>query len=196
MKNNIDILKLSIEKSVPEIFRIIQVPLNYTLFELHKIIQSCFLWSDSEIFAFNLNGNILNPEYLPGTLLVDVFNDKSNKLTYLYDPKDDWLINIDVQGFFFTDNLSDFPFCSDGQNASPPEGIGGILAYQELCLIINDSGNPKHKSALEILGIEFDPTVFDPEEINYYLLDEGEMNSEFFDEFDDIDGFGITNEDF
>ncbi len=194
VKNNIIILKLSIKDSDPLIFRTIQVPLNYSLYELHQIIQCSFQWSDSCQYIFRINEDIMIPDYVVGTTLNDVFNSNNNKITYEYDPVDNWVINIDVLGFKNEIHLEDYPNCIDGSNASPLEGTGGVVAFQILCNILKNPDDPGYIQALEVLGEDFFPEHFNEDEINFYLQDEGELNSDYYDDLEDFETFGISED--
>jgi hypothetical protein len=68
--------------------------------------------------------------------------------------------------------------CFDGENACPPEDVGGVGGYKEFCKIML---SPKHKQrkAMRLLWYGFDPddtttpfnpSDFDPNEANLDLL--------------------------
>lgn len=51
----------------------------------------------------------------------------------------------------------------------PPRGCGGIGGYYDMLDIIKNPKDPKYENMIEWLGDDFDPEVFDLEEINEML---------------------------
>jgi hypothetical protein len=54
-----------------------------------------------------------------------------------------------------------FGVCIDGQNACPPEDVGGPYGYSHFLDAIADPENEEHDSYLEWVGGPFDPAEFD-----------------------------------
>ena len=51
-------LRLSLNKSDPEIWREVLVRSDITLPVLHQVIQACFLWWDYHLYRFSLGGGV------------------------------------------------------------------------------------------------------------------------------------------
>jgi hypothetical protein len=54
-----------------------------------------------------------------------------------------------------------FAVCLDGQNACPPEDVGGAPGYAYFLEAIADPSHEEHDSYLEWVGGFFDPAEFD-----------------------------------
>jgi Plasmid pRiA4b ORF-3-like protein len=60
-------------------------------------------------------------------------------------------------------------FCVDGQNACPPEDVGGVDGYLNLLSILDNPAHEEHADMISWLGGPFDPTVFDLDKANERL---------------------------
>ena len=54
-----------------------------------------------------------------------------------------------------------YALCVAGENARPPEDVGGIPGYYELLEVIADPSHEEHESMVEWCGGSFDPRRFD-----------------------------------
>ena len=59
--------------------------------------------------------------------------------------------------------------CIGGENACPPEDLGGAPGYEEFLAALADPNNPEHDEFKEWIGGSFDPTAFDVAEVNQRL---------------------------
>jgi hypothetical protein len=50
--------------------------------------------------------------------------------------------------------------CLAGENACPPEDVGGAHAYFDFLAAINDPTHEEHRMMLEWIGGSFDPAAF------------------------------------
>jgi hypothetical protein len=48
------ILRISLSESDPEIWRIVHVSQRMTLHQLHRVIQTLFLWADYHLYEFRI----------------------------------------------------------------------------------------------------------------------------------------------
>jgi hypothetical protein len=62
-----------------------------------------------------------------------------------------------------------YPRCTAGKRACPPEDCGGVWGYADFLAAITDPEHPEHDELLEWAGGEFDPELFDPDEVNAAL---------------------------
>ena len=62
-----------------------------------------------------------------------------------------------------------YPVCLTGKRARPPEDCGGVWGYASFLEAIHDPEHPEHEEMLEWIGSEFDPEVFDLDEVNVEL---------------------------
>ncbi len=174
-------LRVELAKSVPTIWRQIEIDSRVTLEVLHHILQAAMGWTDSHLHDFEISGKrYANPdddEYgdFPDTLdealftLKDVAK-KGKSFIYTYDFGDSWRHNITV----VTTTPSSRSVCDvgnawieDGQRACPPEDCGGIWGYQEF--LKDNAEAPDETNAQEFrdwAGMDFDPERFDRKAAN------------------------------
>ena len=178
---NIYQLKITLKHIRPPIWRRIQVPGDYNLYDLHDVIQDVFGWLDYHLHEFRIgNSNYGNPELLDE---FDEFgiNDESDfaiqdldlkegkSFVYEYDFGDSWEHTVLIEKILPYDKNKKLPICIKGKRACPPEDVGGIWGYQMFLEAINGPKNEEHESYMEWIGGEFDPELFNLKSINDIL---------------------------
>jgi len=176
--------KITLKGIRPPIWRRIQVPENYTFWDLHVAIQDSMGWEDYHLHEFEifdpskgLKVNIGIPpgelgvsfekETLPGwkERISDYFSMENRRAVYVYDFGDNWEHEIVLEKILPREEGVDYPVCIGGKRACPPEDCGGIWGYEEFLEAIADPDHELHDEMLEWVGGEFDPERFDPEEV-------------------------------
>ena len=165
----------------PGIWRRIQVPDNYSFFELHLAIQDSMGWKCSHMHEFLLYPNTkkqLRLSTLGKSLDADTECDRDHRISdhfteftktalYIYDFGDDWVHQITFEGVFERQGKTAYPKCVDGERACPPEDIGGPFGYEEALEILNDPKHEDHEELLEHVGHDFDPGVFTKSQVQF-----------------------------
>lgn len=185
-KDKILQFKVTLNHSVPKVWRRIQVPLGYTFFDLHVAIQDALGWSDSHLHGFRvLQKRGLRPIVIQypspdddfdygerderKELIADYFDKTTKQCTYEYDFGDGWVHTVLFEKELPTDADTAYPRCIAGKNACPPDDCGGVGGYEYLQEVLNDSNHPEHKDIMSWLYIEsadeFDPTEFELSEV-------------------------------
>ena len=59
--------------------------------------------------------------------------------------------------------------CTAGENACPPEDVGGEPGYPEFLAAISDPKHEQHTQMIEWIGYPFDPHAFDLNTVNQRL---------------------------
>lgn len=179
--NKIYQLKVGLVESKPLIWRKILVHDQTLLPEFHHILQTTMGWDNAHLHQFSNRNIIYSPpdEYneLPYT---DYRKIKLNKLlkhindhiVYEYDFGDGWEHEIVLEEVLNKESPQIYPLCIDGKNACPPEDCGGIGGYQNLLTILSNPAHQEYDEWIEWLGGEFDPKVFNIEEVNKMLHSE------------------------
>lgn len=169
-------LRLSLNKSDPEIWREVLVRSDITLPVLHQVIQACFLWWDYHLYRFSLGGGVYEstselflcpvdeqePDpYQQGTparlvRLDETVQKPGDVLNYLYDFGDDWDLTITLTEVLERDVAGDVPVAEyiAGERAAPPEDCGGRRTAAEL---VEMTADPETGH----LFADFDPDVVD-----------------------------------
>lgn len=173
-------LKITLNGSLPKVWRRILVPADYSFFDLHVAIQDAMGWTDSHLHGFRITKDKIaqpliiqypNPEddtdFGDRALdervekISDYFGVSIKQCTYEYDFGDGWEYTVLFERELPTKPGAEYPQCIGGKNACPPEDCGGLGGYDELQKIIKNPKHPEHADMLEWLGID-DPAQFDP----------------------------------
>src|SRR3989344_3087702 len=176
--------KITLLNTKPPIWRRIQVPENYTFWDLHVAIQDSMCWEDYHLHQFefsdvNKNNEVIiglpdeesPPSFRQNILAVweqpiaQWFTPEQSKAKYWYDFCDDWWHSVVLEKILPIEPGIAYPRCIAGKRACPPEDCGGPWGYLNLLEVLN---NPKHKRFKELsdwLGKTFDSEYFEPEKV-------------------------------
>jgi|SRR5579862_3015834 len=170
-------LKITLRGAKPPIWRRVQVPADFTLKKLHRVIQLAMGWTDSHLHLFDVGGiHYSDPEFE-----VEETNNEARirlsqaapvekaKFRYEYDFGDSWDHEILVEKILPPDPAVRYPICLTGKRACPPEDCGGVWGYAELLETLADPDSEDHEEMLEWLDGDFDPEEFDVEMTNAAL---------------------------
>jgi hypothetical protein len=178
------VLRVSIADSRPKIWRKLSVPGDYTLGDLHTILQIAFGWENDHMHSFTVNST----EY--GMPVGDMgFGDEfdiideetvrlsgldlqpKQKFKYLYDFGDSWLHEITVSKIIpigADDEELMKPRCLEGERAGPLEDSGGIWGYERMLEVLKDPNHKEYEEIYEWAG-DIDPEDMGLEDINICL---------------------------
>jgi hypothetical protein len=180
-------LKVSlVGASDPPVWRRVLVPARMRLDRLHDVIQAAMGWEDYHLHAFTAGAVDYGPPDPDGppdpelghrderrTAVGDVIGERRDRMRYVYDFGDHWRHDVVVEKVLTAEPGSRYPICLTGKGRCPPEDCGGVWGYAELRETLADPTHEDHAQMLEWLGIEtaaeFDPYVFDADEVNAVL---------------------------
>lgn len=176
---NVYQLKITLLDIKPKIFRVVLVPADITLRNLHKVIQKIMCWENCHLYQFVKGDTSYAPQSTEFSFRQGL-SDKSvplrellpkvrNKLVYEYDFGDGWLHEVLLQKILPAEDGVHYPACIDGKHAAPPEDSGGPHGYCDLLEALDDPQHPGHEEARDWLGEDYDSGFFDPEEVNRKL---------------------------
>lgn len=163
------------------IWRELEVLLSAPLHELHETLQVAFGWTNSHLYAFELDGRTYMAPYVEQEDLDDPTLDasavtlqelgltKGSRLVYEYDLGDSWRHQIDVVGDDVALPWLFYPRCVGGQRAAPPEDSGGTTGFEDLLAALADPTDEEHESSRIWVGDDYDPLRFDQDAINVRL---------------------------
>lgn len=180
--------KISLLDVQPSIWRRVQVPEEYSFWDLHVAIQDAMGWTDSHLHQFRVtdpsyiqNKKIYigipdedadvyynSPETFPGwkKFIRNYFSLKDLDTCYYdYDFGDDWGHKVKLEKILTAVSGVKYPICMAGKRACPPEDCGGIPGYERFLEIINDPKHEEYQSMLDWVGGSFDPEEFNPKEV-------------------------------
>ena len=177
--------KITMKDISPSIWRRIVVPGSYTFWDLHVAIQDVMGWTTSHLHSFRRTINRNNyvtietpseefvddfgPEPLPERKekIANWFSKELKTFIYTYDFGDDWEHEIKLEKILPANEKIKYPLCLSGERACPPEDCGGAYGYDELLEIVKNPKHKEHKETMEWLGGEFDPELFDCNNVHF-----------------------------
>jgi hypothetical protein len=171
-------LKITLKDFRPPIWRRVLVPDNFTLAALDVVIQISMGWTNSHLHDFTIRGERFS-EPSPDDWepvkderkyrLGEVLPREKSKLVYQYDFGDSWRHDVVVEKILPVELGQTYPVCISGKRSGPPEDVGGVWGYANFLEAITNPEHPEHTSYVEWIGGEFDPGLFDLDEVNKML---------------------------
>jgi hypothetical protein len=173
-------LRVELRGVEPLVWRRVLVPENITLAKLHIVLQWTMGWSNSHLHEYEIarrRYGIPDDEW-PSTepvtderrvRLKPLIEDGLRRFTYLYDFGDHWEHIVKVEDLVPPKPDRPLIVCLAGENACPPEDVGGYPGYAEFLDALKDPKHEEHANMLRWIGGSFDPTAFDLAEVNERL---------------------------
>lgn len=174
-------LKVTLLDTEPVIWRQIYVPERLSLKKLHEILQIVMGWQNAHLHEFNVGetrysdlSHGMNDDIFEGD---EPYQDESkiklarvalltDQFEYHYDFGDGWHHGIQIEERIHADPNRQYPLCTDGARACPPEDCGGPSGYEDLLVHLVSPGHSEHESSLRWVGGFFDSEGFDPNHLN------------------------------
>jgi hypothetical protein len=144
--------KIELLEIEPLIWRRINVPSNYSFWDLHVAIQDSMGWLDYHGHEFQVLPPrkrkpilicIPHEEYENNTLpgweipVTEYLREPADEAVYDYDFGDGWHHKIILEGKFLQNAEVDYPNCVGGERACPPEDVGGVSGYYRLLVTVH-----------------------------------------------------------
>ena len=174
-------IHIELAGSHPQVWRRIRIDGRSSFAALHHVIQAAMGWHDAHLHQFRLNGRYIgvpdpendSPEWHTENerdLIVGDHIATGSRFTYLYDFGDHWEHHLSVEWIDDNDGEPLAPgdaWVVEGENACPPEDIGGISGFQEfLNKLENEPYADETKEMREWAGLDYDPARFDRQAAN------------------------------
>jgi len=179
-------LRIELLDIAPLIWRRVLVSNQWTLASLHNYLQWVMGWMDTHAHEFHVGAGVVAPDWWIHEVSMD--SDTSNfrderrvsvaavaaevgvggEVEYRYDMGDGWRHRIVIESTtakFSTGELP-LPTCVAGENACPPDDVGGPHGYALFLQIIADRDHEQHEDMIGRIGGVFDPKGFDLNRIN------------------------------
>jgi hypothetical protein len=167
-------LRIDLKGITPKVWRRILVPATIRLDKLHHVLQIVMGWTNSHLHEFTIgDAQYGQPEYddmrsiesEKGVSLKKALGGIA-RFTYVYDFGDDWEHIIKLEKVLPPGIDVAVPTCLDGENACPPEDVGGPPGYADFLAALADPNHEEHAAMKEWIGGSFDPTAFDPDRVS------------------------------
>ena len=170
----------------PLVWRRVLVSNQWTLASLHGNLQWVMGWTNSHAHEFEVGEGVVAPDWWIKEVSTDsddtVFRDErrvsvaavlaelgaNGEFEYRYDMGDGWQHRIVIESSPPLGTTQDLllPICLAGENACPPEDVGGPHGYEEFLKILGDRRHEQHEDMARWIGGVFDPKGFDLNRIN------------------------------
>jgi hypothetical protein len=179
--------KITLLDIMPPVWRRIQVPADYSFWDLHVAIQDAMGWQDYHLHGFYFERGkrtveigipVDPPEDRPflnswDAKVADYFRVPGDRCRYDYDFGDGWQHEILLEAILLTDLHAHLPVCIGGARAGPPEDSGGVYGYADILDLLKHPGSDEYEERTAWLraqapgNVPFDPERFSPEQIRF-----------------------------
>jgi Plasmid pRiA4b ORF-3-like protein len=173
------LLRVTMVAISPPIWRLIRVPDQFTLHQLHRVLQIVFSRLDYHLYEFEVEsrhfeapGPESEAEDATAIRLCDLALSPGSQFTYVYDFGDGWEHDIVVEAVLPMplENEPDWsPRLLDGERAAPPEDAGGPPGFMEVLEALKDQSHPRHEELRAWVGTMYDPAKFDVWAVDHAL---------------------------
>jgi hypothetical protein len=162
-------VRLQLADVEPVVWRRLLVPGMVRMAKFSGILLTAMGWTDSHLHIFRVGDKRYGmcfddyPEEEIDEKGVTVLQalSQERRFFYDYDFGDGWEHEVVIEELSWSSIGLKFAVCIDGQNACPPEDVGGSGGYSEFLKTISDPKHEDHASYLEWAGGSFDPAEFD-----------------------------------
>ena len=176
-------LHIELQWVQPKVWRRLLVPITIELPLLHATLLFGMGWQGGHIHEFVIGGENYGPKDMAEHDLdmgLDPLVDEEcvtlremlgarKTFVYVYDFGDDWCHKVKVEKIVTLDVPIATGVCIGGENACPPEDVGGPPGYEEFLAAMADPKHPEHRDLKKWIGGSFDPAAFNVAEVNERL---------------------------
>lgn len=179
-------LRIELRDITPLIWRRVVVSNQWTLASLHHYLQWIMGWTDTHAHEFETGHGVVAPDWWIAEIGQDSgttrYRDERRvsvaaivselgvrgEFEYRYDMGDGWQHRIIIEAVppIWSSHALPLPACLAGENACPPDDVGGPHGYGMFLEGIADTGHEEHDDLLRWIGGVFDPKGFDLNRLN------------------------------
>jgi hypothetical protein len=182
MNERIARVRIVLDDIEPEIWRRVEVPLDFSPKGLHDVIQGAMGWLDYHLYEFAVGDKIYGLPDREGDDVRKIRQARLAKLaplvdqgirtfSYLYDMGDSWEHTITIESIDNADPKYGYPRFVDDARRGPPEDVGGVPGYYEFIKAVTRPKHREHKRMLEWYGRAYDPDDIDAMMVRYRIGD-------------------------
>ena len=179
-------LRIELLGVAPLIWRRVLVSNQWTLASLHNYLQWVMGWMDTHTHEFQVGAGVVAPDWWIHEVGMDSDTDNyrderrvsvaavaaelgvGGEMEYRYDMGDGWRHRIVIESAPVQWSTGELPLptCVAGENACPPDDVGGPNGYALFLEIIADRDHEHHEDMVRWIGGVFDPKGFDLNRLN------------------------------
>jgi hypothetical protein len=163
-------LRIELEGVSPLIWRRFWADPLVTLPLLHLIIQDVMGWRNHHLHSFRIGTKRFGPHGGDSDdLWIDerryrlrsLVKEPGDQFEYAYDFGDGWKHRVILERTLEQSRSVYHPKCIAGENACPPEDVGGPYGYDRLKLVLANPELSEYAEMRRWVGDHFDPSQFD-----------------------------------
>jgi hypothetical protein len=176
--------KITLKNTKPPVWRRIQVPGDYTFWDLHVAIQDSMGWLDCHLHEFAIFNPRKHREERIGIPDMESFAPEETRAgwevpvarlftrshpsaDYIYDFGDGWEHKVILEKSLPREEGTHYPQCIGGRRKCPPEDCGGPWGYEDFLKAMSDPTHESHKEMVDWIGGHFDPDDFEPKKVAF-----------------------------
>lgn len=179
-------LRIELLDVAPLVWRRVLVSNQWTLASLHSYLQWVMGWMNTHAHEFQVGQGVVAPDWWIHEIGLDrdtsTYRDErrvsvaavakelgiGGELEYHYDMGDGWQHRIVIESPPPQGSSRELPLpvCLAGENACPPDDVGGPHGYALFLEILGDRNHEQHDDMVRWIGGVFDPKGFDLNRLN------------------------------
>lgn len=189
------VVRIDLDGARPPIWRRLRLASDLTLDQVHQVLQIAMGWTDSHLHHFVMGPDTkdmwVEPFVTPFDIeegedgipeadvrLDQVVSEPGHRLFYVYDFGDSWHHTLKLERVEPWDDDAPVAECVAGRRACPPEDVGGLGGYGDVCELLAGR-TPAHMAddpewcerVLAWLPPGYDPAVFSVDDVNAQLAE-------------------------
>ncbi len=161
-------LRIQLQDVEPVVWRRVLVPGSVRLAKLAEMLLAAMGWTNSHLHAFRVGDKHFGMHFEDWdeneidekTVTVLQALREERRFLFEYDFGDSWDHDVYVEELSWSYIGLKFAVCLGGENACPPEDVGGSGGYANFLEAIADPNHEEHDDYLEWIGGSFDPAEF------------------------------------
>jgi hypothetical protein len=162
-------LQVEIDDVVPRVARIVEVPVDIRLDDLHFVLQIAIGWQNGHPFEFRIGDAAWgmqdrdaekNPEPAERATLADILA-HGDTFRYDYVLGEDWQHTVRLESRAAAAPGARYPLLVRAEGRCPPADIGGPIGYEIYLHTRADPTSVNHEDMLEFDAPDFDPRAVD-----------------------------------
>ena len=162
-------LRIQLRDIEPVVWRRVLVPGSVRMAKLAYMLIATMGWNNSHLHAFEVSGKRYGMHFddwpddeideKTVTVLQALRDEK--RFDFDYDFGDNWEHDVVVEELTWSYFGLKYAVVLDGENACPPDDVGGDSGYADFLEAIGDPAHEEHENYIEWMGGPFDPSEFD-----------------------------------
>ena len=162
-------LRIQLRDVKPVVWRMVLVPGSIRMAKFSAILLAAMGWNNSHLHAFLIGDERIGmcfDDYPEGEIdekgvtVLQALREERN-FVFEYDFGDSWEHDVVIEDLTWSSFGLKFGVCLDGENACPPDNVGGAWGYTEFLKAVADPEHEEHDRMIEWAAGPFDPTKFD-----------------------------------